>query len=289
MQPILDIQDLTRSYENFTLDHICLSIPGGTIMGLVGENGAGKTTTIRAILGLIQRDCGTVTFCGQPLETDSKALKEDIGVVFDTIAFYDNLTPEQVGTICRHTYRNWDDGQYQNLLTRFGLNGVRKEKLKTFSRGMKMKLSIATALSHHPKLLLLDEPTGGLDPVVRDDLLELFLEFVQDEKHAILLSSHITTDLEKIADYVTFLHAGKLLLSKPKDELIDNYGIVRCGKEQFEAISSSNMLAWRKQAYAWEVLVSDRELARRKFRDAVIDRATLDEILLFYVKGEVVS
>lgn len=289
MRFLLQVQDLTRSYGNFVLDHVSLSIPGGTIMGLVGENGAGKTTTIRAILGLIRRDFGTVTFCGEPLVTDSKALKEDIGVVFDTIAFYDGLTPEQIGHICRGCYRNWDDGQYQTLLTRFGLDGVRKKKLKTFSRGMKMKLSIATALSHHPKLLLLDEPTGGLDPVVRDDLLELLLDFVKDEEHAVLLSSHITTDLEKIADYVTFLHDGRMLLSRPKDELVEQYGIVRCGEEQFEKISSAEMLAWRKQAYAWEVLVADREQARRRFQDAVIDRATLDEILLFYVKGEVVS
>lgn len=176
---------------------------------------------------------------------------------------------------------------YSELLQRFELDP--KKKIKEFSRGMKMKLSIVAALSHHPKLLLLDEPTGGLDPVVRDDLLDLFLEFVQDEEHSILMSSHITTDLEKVADYVTFLHEGKLLLSKPKDELIDKYGIVRCGKALFESMKPSEMLAWRKHEYAWDVLVPDREETRRRHRDAVIDRATMDEILLLYVKGERVS
>lgn len=287
MQTILKVTDLTRSYDKFTLDHITFSIPGGTIMGLVGENGAGKSTTIHGILGLIRRDAGEVIFCGKPLTTDSRELKEDIGVVFDTIAFYGELTPEKVGNICKKSYRNWDNTMYSELLQRFELDP--KKKIKEFSRGMKMKLSIVAALSHHPKLLLLDEPTGGLDPVVRDDLLDLFLEFVQDEEHSILMSSHITTDLEKVADYVTFLHEGKLLLSKPKDELIDKYGIVRCGKALFESMKPSEMLAWRKHEYAWDVLVPDREETRRRHRDAVIDRATMDEILLLYVKGERVS
>lgn len=283
MQTMLEVRDLTRSYDKFTLDHVTFSIPGGTIMGLVGENGAGKSTTIQGILGLIQKDDGKITFCGKPLTTNSKELKDDIGVVFDTIAFYGELTPEKAGKICKKTYRNWDDIFYTELLERFSLDA--KKKIKEFSRGMKMKLSIITALSHHPKLLLLDEPTGGLDPVVRDDLLDLFLEFVQDEEHSILMSSHITTDLEKIADHVTFLHEGKVLLSKPKDELIYQYGILRCGKATFESIDTSEILAWRKKDYAYDVLVANRETAQRKYRDAVVDRATMDEILLMYVKG----
>lgn len=283
MQTMLEVRDLTRSYDKFTLDHVSFSIPGGTIMGLVGENGAGKSTTIQGILGLIRRDAGEVTFCGSPLTTDSKELKEDIGVVFDTIAFCGELTPEKVGKICKKSYCNWDDAMYTKLLQQFSLDS--KKKIKELSRGMKMKLSIVIAFSHHPKLLLLDEPTGGLDPVVRDDLLDLFLEFVQDEAHSILMSSHITTDLEKVADYVTFLHKGKVLLSKPKDELIYQYGILRCGTALFGKLDSSEMLAWRKRDYEWDVLVSDREAVQRKYRDAVVDRATMDEILLMYVKG----
>lgn len=287
MKMMLEVQGLTRSYDKFTLDHVTFSIPGGTIMGLIGENGAGKSTTIRAILGLIRRDAGEVRFCGEPLTTDSKVLKEDIGVVFDNIAFYPELTVEMAGNICRESYTRWDDTYYQSLLQKFTLEP--KKKIKDLSRGMKMKLSLAMAFAHHPKLLLLDEPTGGLDPVVRDDLLELFLDFVQDEDHAILLSSHITSDLEKAADYVTFLHEGKVLFSKPKDELIYQYGILRCGKELFETLEPSEMLAWRKKDYAYDVLVADREAVQRKYRDAVVDGATVDEIMVLYVKGERVS
>lgn len=284
MKMMLEVQELTRSYDNFTLDHVTFSIPGGTIMGLIGENGAGKSTTIRAILGLICRDAGMVHFCGEPLTTDSKALKEDIGVVFDNIAFYPELTVERVGKICKKSYARWDDTYYQSLLRRFALET--KKKIKDLSRGMKMKLSLAVAFAHHPKLLLLDEPTGGLDPVMRDDLLDLFLDFVQDEEHAILLSSHITSDLEKVADYVTFLHEGKVLFSKSKDELIYKYGILRCGKDVFETLDASDFLAWRKKDYAYDVLVADREIAQQKYRDAVVDMATMDEIMVLYVKGE---
>lgn len=214
MQNILEVRDLGRSYVNFRLEHISFSIAGGTIMGLVGENGAGKSTTIRGILGLIRRECGEVLFCGEPLNTDSVAMKEQIGVVFDSLCFSPELTVEKAGKICRSIYSNWDEAYFQELLQQFSL--LPKQKVKELSRGMSMKLSLVLAFAHHPKLLILDEPTSGLDPVVRDDLLDLFLEFVQDEEHAILISTHITSDLEKVADYVTFLHAGKLLLSKPQ-------------------------------------------------------------------------
>lgn len=284
MQTMLQVENLTRQYPDFTLDHVSFQIAGGTIMGLVGENGAGKSTTIRAILGLIRRDAGTVTFCGKPLTTDSRELKAQIGVVFDSLAFYEGLTVEQALSICSMAYSNWDEEWCMELMRRFQLK--ESQKIKELSRGMKMKLSLVMAMAHRPKLLLLDEPTGGLDPVVRDDLLELFLEFVQDEEHAILMSSHITTDLEKVADYVTFLHDGKILLSQSKDDLIYQYGILRCGKPVFDSLSASEMLAWRKRDYAWDVLVPNREEAQRRHRDAVVDPATLDEILLLYVKGE---
>mgnify|MGYP002244225962 FL=1 len=252
-------------------------------MGLVGENGAGKSTTIRGILGLIRRECGEVLFCGEPLNTDSVAMKEQIGVVFDSLCFSPELTVEKAGKICRSIYSNWDEAYFQELLQQFSL--LPKQKVKELSRGMSMKLSLVLAFAHHPKLLILDEPTSGLDPVVRDDLLDLFLEFVQDEEHAILISTHITSDLEKVADYVTFLHAGKLLLSKPKDELLWQYGILRCGETLFQKLESSEVLAWRKKDYSYDVLVPDREAILRKYPEAVIDQVTMDEILLLYVKG----
>lgn len=283
MQNILEVRDLGRSYVNFRLEHISFSIAGGTIMGLVGENGAGKSTTIRGILGLIRREYGEVLFCGEPLNTDSIAMKEQIGVVFDSLCFSPELTVEKAGKICRSIYSNWDEAYFQELLQQFSL--LPKQKVKELSRGMSMKLSLVLAFAHHPKLLILDEPTSGLDPVVRDDLLDLFLEFVQDEEHAILISTHITSDLEKVADYVTFLHAGKLLLSKPKDELLWQYGILRCGEALFQKLESSEVLAWRKKDYSYDVLVPDREAILRKYPEAVIDQVTMDEILLLYVKG----
>ena len=210
-------------------------------------------------------------------------MKEQIGVVFDSLCFSPELTVEKAGKICRSIYSNWDEAYFQELLQQFSL--LPKQKVKELSRGMSMKLSLVLAFAHHPKLLILDEPTSGLDPVVRDDLLDLFLEFVQDEEHAILISTHITSDLEKVADYVTFLHAGKLLLSKPKDELLWQYGILRCGEALFQKLESSEVLAWRKKDYSYDVLVPDWKAILRKYPEAVIDQVTMDEILLLYVKG----
>ena len=283
MAAILEVKDLTKRYDGFTLDHVSFQVPGGCIMGLIGENGAGKSTTIKAVLDLIHRDAGTVTFWGQELSASSD-LKEDIGVVFDGINFYETLTPAQVGRILGAAYRRWDDDLYKQYLERFSI--PKEKEIKGLSKGMKAKLSIAAALSHRPKFLIMDEATSGLDPVMRDDMLDVFLEFVQDEEHSILMSSHITTDLEKVADYITFIHQGKLLFCKSKDELRYQYGIVRCGAAAFEQMDKSQVLAWRKEDYQWDVLVPDKEKARRLYKNAVVDDATIDDILLLYVKGE---
>lgn len=283
MSNILEVEDLTKQYAGFKLDHVSFSVPKGTIMGLIGENGAGKTTTISAILDLIRKDEGTVRFWGQELSS-SRQFREDIGVVFDGINFYETLTPAKVGKISGAAYRQWDSSLYRNYLDRFQLPADRE--IKSMSKGMKMKLCIAIALSHRPKLLILDEATGGLDPVMRDDILNVFLDFVQDEEHSILMSSHITSDLEKIADYITFIHQGKVLFCKTKDELRYRYGIIRCGAAVFDRIDRDEILALRKEDYQWNVLVADREKARRKYKDAVVDDATIDDIMLLYVKGE---
>lgn len=251
-------------------------------MGLIGENGAGKSTTINAILDLINKDDGTVTFWGQELSS-SKQLKEDIGIVFDGINFYETLTPTKVGKISSAAYKQWDEYLYQDYLKRFQL--PTDKEIKTLSKGMKMKLCIAVALSHKPKLLILDEATSGLDPVMRDDILDVFLEFVQDENHSILMSSHITTDLEKVADYITFIHQGKVVFSKRKDDLRYHYGIIRCGAAIFDQIDKQEILAYRKEDYQWNVLVADKEKAKKKYKNAVVDDATIDDILLLYVKG----
>lgn len=284
MDAILQVNNLTKQYSDFKLDNVSFSLPKGTIMGLIGENGAGKSTTINAILDLIKKDDGTVTFWGQELSSDLRRLKEDIGVVFDGINFYETLTPAKIGQISKAAYTQWDQHLYNEYLTKFQL--PTKNEVKTFSKGMKMKLCIAVALSHHPKLLILDEATSGLDPVIRDDILDVFLDFVQDEQHSILMSSHITTDLEKIADYITFIHQGKVMFCKTKDELRYRYGIIRCGAALFDAIDKTEVLAYRKCDYQWDVLVADKEKARRKYKSAVVDDASIDDILLLYVKGE---
>ena len=283
MDNILEVRNLTKQYADFTLDHVSFSIPKGTIMGLIGENGAGKSTTINAILDLIHKDDGTVTFWGQELSS-AKQLKEDIGVVFDGINFYETLTAAKVGKISQTAYKQWDDRLYREYLNRFQL--PTDKEIKTFSKGMKMKLCIAVALSHRPKLLILDEATSGLDPVMRDDILDVFLEFVQDEEHSIMISSHITTDLEKVADTITFIHQGKVLFCKAKDELLYHYGIIRCGAAIFDEIDKSEILAYRKEDYQWNVLVADKQKARRRYKNTVVDDATIDDILLLYVKGE---
>ncbi len=283
MDNILEVRNLTKQYTDFMLDHVSFSIPKGTIMGLIGENGAGKSTTINAILELIHKDDGTVTFWGQELSS-AKQLKEDIGVVFDGINFYETLTAAKVGKISQAAYKQWEDRLYREYLNRFQL--PTDKEIKTFSKGMKMKLCIAVALSHKPKLLILDEATSGLDPVMRDDILDVFLEFVQDEEHSIMISSHITTDLEKVADNITFIHHGKVLFCKAKDELRYQYGIIRCGAAAFDEIDKSEILAYRKEDYQWNVLVADKEKARRRYKNAVVDDAAIDDILLLYVKGE---
>ncbi len=283
----LQVENLTKVYDGFKLDKVSFDVPKGMIVGLIGENGAGKSTTIKGILDLITRDGGNVTFWGKELHEglpDAKALKEDIGVVFDEIYFCEGLSAAKIGKIAAKAYKQWDDNLYDEYLNRLGL--PKKKAIKDFSKGMKMKLSIAIALAHRPKLLILDEATSGLDPIMRDDVLELFLEFVENEEHSILMSSHITTDLEKVADYITFIHKGKVLFNKPKDELRYEYGIIRCGKDAFEKIDKEDILAYRKEEYQWSVLVADKQKAKAKYKDEVVDDATIDEIMLIYVKGD---
>ncbi len=281
MQYSLEVQNLTKRYPGFTLDNVSFAIPTGTIMGLIGANGAGKSTTISACLGLITKDGGAVSFWGKEL---SQEAKEDIGVVFDAINFYEKLTARQAAKIVAAAYQNWDQALFDRYMTQFGL--PEKKELKTFSKGMKMQLSIALALAHRPKLLILDEATAGLDPVVRDDILEVFLDFVQDEEHAILMSSHITTDLEKVADYITFIHEGKRIFSLPKDTLRYSYGILRCRESDLSRVDEADILARRREAMQWSVLVADKAAARKKYPELVVDDATIDEIMLIYVKGE---
>lgn len=284
MGSALVIHELTKKYEDFTLDHISFQVPSGSIVGLIGENGAGKTSTINAVLGLIKKDSGEIEILGENADNLSSPVKEEIGVVFDGSNFSEELTPVKLNKVLRDVYSSWDQALFRKLLEQMEV--PLSKKIKTFSKGMKMKLSIAVALAHHPRLLILDEATSGLDPVMRDDILDMFLDFVQDEEHSILVSSHITSDLEKVADYIVFIHKGKIIFAKSKDELLENYGIIKCGREQFEALDKEDQIIYRRLDYEWQVLTADRNRAQKKYPKALVIPATIDEIMLLYVKGE---
>lgn len=277
----IEIRGLCKRYKDFALENLNLDLPYGCVLGLVGENGAGKSTTIRLIMDALERDAGTVSVLG--MDNKSKAfldLKEDIGVVLDETFVPEVMSAKQLGKVMAGTYRNWDQAAYDGWLKKFQL--PLDKKFKDYSRGMTMKLGIAAALSHHAKLLLLDEATGGLDPMVREELLEVFADFASEEGHAVLLSSHIVSDLERICDYIAFLHKGKLMLCEEKDVLLDQYGILKCSKEQLANIPEEAIHGKRVGTYGVEALV-EREFMPR---DAVVDRASLEDIILYMVKGE---
>lgn len=282
MTNALTISDVSKTYPGFTLDHVSFVVPEGTIVGLIGENGAGKSTILGAALGLIGTESGTISVLGS--ETFDNATKEQVGVVFDGSNYPDVLSPRAIGRILAKIYQRWDNAYYEQMLTRFGL--PKDKKLRQYSKGMKMKFAITAAMAHRPKLLVLDEATSGLDPVVRDDILDMLLDFVQEEDHSVLVSSHITSDLEKIADHIVFLHGGRIAFSKPKDALIENYGIIQCGAAQFDALDKDDIVRFRRMDYEWQVLVADRAAAERKYPKAMITPATIDEIMLMFVKGE---
>ena len=286
MDNILELHQVCKTFPrtNFTLDHVSFSIPYGSIMGFVGENGAGKTTTIGCVLNTVSKDSGTIKIFGKELADTDTELKEKIGVVYDGDNFPAYWTAEQLSDVMQGLYTNWDNELFKKYLNDFRL--LPNQKIKSYSRGMTMKLAVAAALSHYPQLLILDEATSGLDPIMRDDMLDVFLEFVQDENHSILLSSHITSDLEKIADYITFIHNGKLIMAASKNDLVYNFAVMRCKESQFLELDPGDILAYRKRDYQIDVLVSNGKEIQRKYRNAVVDHVSIDEIMLLLVKGE---
>ncbi|WP_300297210.1 ABC transporter ATP-binding protein [uncultured Intestinimonas sp.] len=284
MTNAIEIRGLCKDYGDFKLDHVDLTLPGGAILGLIGENGAGKSTTIKAVLDLIRRDGGSVKVFGREVAESGPAYKEDLGVVLDDAPFHDVLKAPQVGKMLSQIYRNWDQGLFDGYLDRFRL--PRDKRIKEFSKGMKMKLSIAAALAHRPRLLVLDEATAGLDPVVRSELLDEFLSFIQDEDHAILLSSHITSDLEKVADYVTYLHKGRVAVQGAKDELLETYGRLVCSRADLERVDRALLQGIRMGQFSCEALVKDRAAFRRRYPELTVDPVGLEDIMVFTVRGD---
>ena len=280
----IEVKNVSKKYDGFLLDKISFEVPAGAIVGLIGENGAGKTTTIKAILNIIKAD-GTVKIFNKDVKQNEKEIKQNLGVVLDDSFLSTYLTPKYINSVMKEFYNDWNEDKYYELLKQFGLP---KDKLiKDFSSGMQMKLKIATAISHSPKLLILDEPTSGLDPVVRNEILDIFRKYIEeDETRSILLSTHITTDLEHISDYIIFIDKGKIILNTPTTELLENYGVIKCSKEEFAKISEDDYVSYRKSKYQYEVLTSDKNKIKKKYNISSIDKPSIEDIMLFYIRGE---
>lgn len=283
MKNAIEIKDLKKSYSDFNLNIDELKIPSGVVVGLIGENGAGKTTLIKLILNNINKDSGKIKIFNKDLEEQELQIKEDIGVVLDNTFFPENLNAKNINNIMKDVYKNWDNKLFYKYLSDFGIKD--NQILKTMSKGMRKKVEIATALSHHPKLLILDEATSGLDPIVRNEVLNLFLNFISDEEHTIILSTHITSDLEHIADYIIFINKGNIVLESPKDEIIDNYGILKCDIDNFDKIEKDDIVSFKNNKYNYEILINNKNKLSGKYKDYVIDKITLEDLMLLIIKG----
>ena len=273
------LRGITKQYKSFTLGPIDLSVPAGSIVGLIGENGAGKTTLLKILCGVNRADNGTVALLdGAPTDP---AVRARLGIVLEDAFFYESFTAAQVGRSLAGVFgARWRNEAFAAYLRRFGLDAGKK--LKEYSRGMRLKLSLAAALAHDPELLVLDEATAGLDPVVRGELMDLFLEFIQDERHSIVMSSHITADLEQIADSIAYLHNGQLLFQENKDDLLQEYGVLHCGEDVLTSLPAGLVVFTRRGAYGCESLVRERRTVQELLPEAVCDAARLDDIMRFY-------
>jgi len=285
MENILEIQSLRKEYEGFTLKDISFQLPYGYIMGLIGPNGAGKTTTIKLIMNLLQRNSGEIKIFGKDNREHEIEIKSRLGFVYDTPTFYEQLSLKQMKTIIAPFYKkSWDEEMFQRYMKQFEL--PLKAKVKTLSRGMHMKFALALALSHHAELIIMDEPTSGLDPVFRRELLDILSALIQDERKSILFSTHVTSDLERIADYITFIHKGEVIFSLTRDEVFESYGVVKGGKELLTEENDSLFAGIREHKYGIEALTSNLPEARKKFKTAaVIEKATLEDIMFYTGKG----
>lgn len=284
LENAIEISGLTKKYDGFTLDNVSFNVPVGSVMGFIGQNGAGKSTTIKAILNVINKDSGSIKLLGLDNIESERLVKENIAVVFDEMPFHEVFTANQINTLFKGLYLNWNEETFFSYLDRFQL--PKNKKLNKFSKGMKMKLQIATALSHGAKLLIMDEATTGLDPIVRNEILDIFREYMKDENNSILMSSHITGDLDKIADGITFIDKGKILLTGYKDEILDNHGVIKCSLEDYKQIDPADIVSARISEYSAEVMVSDKQSCKVKYRGMLMEKTNLEEIMLFYVNRD---
>lgn len=279
----LEIHDLSKTYTHFKLDHVSFSLPKGKIMGFIGENGAGKSTTINLCLNQIKKESGIIKLLGQEMNDNNIKLYDQIGVMFDTFNYHDCLNAKMISQILSKVYKSWNKKTFFDYVEKFKLPAT--QKVKEFSKGMKTKLSIAAVLAHNPKLIIMDEPTSGLDPIVRDEILNVLKESVQNKERSILFSSHITSDLEKIADDITFIHQGRIVFSLPIQTILNSFGILYFKKNELPKLEKGNMLAYRIEKDITEILVTDRNSVLQIYPNAKISFPTLDEIMLLYVKG----
>lgn len=283
MEAAVSLKNVTKHYDQFTLDHITMDIPKGSIVGLVGENGAGKTTLLKMILQMTSIQEGEVLVDGRNIKELTPQWKEQAGVILSGLEFAGQMNARELGNCMRRLYRSWQDDQFEKYLNDFQID--RHKNIKNYSKGMKRKLDLAVALSHQAKLLLFDEATSDLDPVVRDDILDILLEFIQDEEHTAVISSHIISDLEKAADYIAFLHEGKLKFFMNKDEMLYQFGVVRCTPEDYRKIPDTYVQGFRKNQFGYEVLIQNKEEFQRKYPNYTVDYTTIEEIIVYYVKG----
>lgn len=292
-QNAIEVRNLIKKYNEFVLDNICFDIPEGSIVGFIGDNGAGKSTTMKAILGLVPIEGGEIRVLGHPVKRNlaDEDWREQISVVFDECNFPNELKTKNINIIMKNIYRTWDENRFKEFLQKFELPA--NKKVRELSKGMKMKLSIAAALSHDSRLLILDEATSGLDPVVRNEILDIFREYVEDESHTVFLSSHITSDIEKIADYIMLIHKGKVLLMESKDKLLYEYGMVKCTKEQADRIPEEIIVGREDTSFETSVLVRNRQkleengffqMTAKDLQTPVMDRVGIEDILLYVAK-----
>lgn len=285
MEPILELQNLRKTFPDFSLKDISFSMERGTIMGFIGPNGAGKSTTIKLILNLLKKDSGQIKVFGLDHLQHEILIKNKLGFVFDENYFYEELTIREMKNLLAPFYQNWHEPTFQKYQSDFHLPP--KKKIKDCSKGMKMKFSLAMALSHQAELLIMDEPTSGLDPVARNELLEILSSLIQDENKGIFLSTHITSDLDKIADTITLINEGSILLSTPKDELLDSHGLIKGDKELLDRDIKQLFVGIKENQFGFEGLVRDRQQAEALFEGKVLlSKPTLEDITLYYTRGE---